>query len=337
MSDTHTAAIGDLALSGGGVLPKAEVAYVTYGRLAPDKGNVVLLTRGYTSSHLMAEGPASEGSWADLVGPGLAVDTNRWFVVSSNMLGSAFGSTAPKSRNPATGRAYGPDFPDISVVDIVAAQRKMLDGMGIGKLATVVGPSYGGFQAFVWAIHHPNDVSAIVPVATGFKSPRNMDMDALKARFAQHPNWNRGHYYDAGGVDSVMMDIRHETLINYGVEVDLVERFGSDMSARNAMLEDMVRTWAAAFDAHSLLTLGRASNAYDASPHVHKIRAKVLYVLSRTDKLFPPSLELEVMGALKAAGVDARYHLLDSEHGHQASGRDGARWAPQLRAFMDAL
>lgn len=337
MLETMIAAIGDLPLTSGGVLPNAEVAYVTYGRLAPDKRNVVLLTHGYTSSHRMADGAASEGNWAGLVGPGLAIDTNRWFVVSSNMLGSAFGSTAPRSRNPKSGRAYGPDFPSISVVDIVAAQRRMLTGMGIGRLAAVVGPSYGGFQAFVWAINHPDDVGAIVPVVSGLKSPRNMDMDALAARFAKHPNWNGGHYYESGGVDSTMMDIRRETLITYGVEVELAETYGADMAARKAALDDMVRTWAAAFDAHSLMTLGRASNAYDAAPHLNKIRAKVLYVLSRTDKLFPPSLEGEVMPALKAAGVDARYYLLDSEHGHQASGRDSAKWAPALRGFMEGL
>ena len=334
---SEIAKIGDLPLTGGGALPNAEVAYVTYGRLALNKRNVVLLTHGYTSSHRMADGAASEGNWAGLVGPRLAIDTNRWFVVSSNMLGSAFGSTAPRSHNPITGRAYGPDFPAISVVDIVAAQRRMLTEMGVEKLACVVGPSYGGFQAFVWAIQHPDDVRAIVPVVTGLKSPRNMDMDALEARFAKHSNWNGGHYYETGGVDSTMMDIRRETLINYGVEVELAETFGTDMAARKAGLEDMVRTWAQAFDAHSLLTLGRASNAYDATPDLRRIRAKVLYVLSRTDKLFPPSLEGEVMPALRAAGVDARYALLDSEHGHQASGRDGAKWAPVLRAFMDEL
>jgi homoserine O-acetyltransferase/O-succinyltransferase len=337
MTTSEIASIGDLSLTSGETLPGVEVAYVTYGKLAPDKRNVILLTHGYTSSHRMADGPSSEGNWAGLVGPDLAIDTNRWFVVSSNMLGSAFGSTAPRTHNPQTGRAYGPDFPSISVVDIVAAQRKMLTGMGIDGLAAVVGPSYGGFQAFVWAIHYPDAVGAIVPVVTGLKSPATLDIDALEARFATHPNWNGGHYYEAGGVDSTMMEIRRETLINYGVEVELAETFGNDMPARTAALEDMVRTWAAAFDAHSLLTLGHASNAYDATPHLNRIRAKVLYVLSRTDKLFPPSLEPEVMGALKAAGIDARYCLLDSEHGHQASGRDDAKWAPALRTFLDGL
>lgn len=337
MAQSRIASIGDLELTSGATAPNVEIAYVTYGKLAPAKDNAVLLTHGYTSSHLMADGAASEGSWAGLVGPGRAIDTDRWFVISSNMLGSAFGSTAPRTRNPATGRAYGPDFPRLSVVDIVTAQRRMLTDMGIGQLAAVIGPSYGGFQAFVWATTFPADVRAIVPVVSGLKSPATLDMDALEARFAKHPNWNGGHYYEAGGVDTTMMDIRRETLINYGIDVELAETYGDDRTARAAALEAMVRAWAAAFDAHSLLALGRASNAYDATPSLAKIRAKVLYVLSRTDKLFPPSLEPKVMGALKSAGVDASYYALDSEHGHQASGRDWEKWAPALRRFLDAL
>src|ERR1700733_9205641 len=113
---TRFAAIGDLPLAQGGTLRDARLAYVTYGRLAPDGGNAILLTHGYTSSHLFADGgaAASEGSWSELVGPGKAIDTNRFFVVSSNMLGSAFGSTAPMSVDPASGREHGPDFPEIT-------------------------------------------------------------------------------------------------------------------------------------------------------------------------------------------------------------------------------
>src|SRR5271168_5316308 len=146
---TRYAAIGDLQLARGGTLRAARLAYVTYGTLAPDGRNAILLTHGFTSSHLFADGgaAASEGSWADLVGPGRAIDTDRFFVVSSNMLGSAFGSTAPASINPETGREYGPDYPLITLPDIVAAQRRMLDGLGAKGLIAVVGPSYGGIQA----------------------------------------------------------------------------------------------------------------------------------------------------------------------------------------------
>jgi homoserine O-acetyltransferase len=326
--------IGDLPLQSGAVLRQAQLAYATYGQLAPDGRNAVLMTHGYTSSHgFVAGGGASEGSWGSLIGPGRPVDTERFFVVASNMLGSSYGSTAPRSIDPATGRPYGPDFPPIALPDIVGAQRRLLDRLGVRALAAVVGPSYGGFQAFTWAIEHPDFVRAIVPVVTGLRSPRTLDLDALERRFAADPGWNGGRYYETGGIGATMAALREETLRGYGIEAELTPRF-PDRAARDAEIARVARGWAAEFDAHSLLVLGRAAAAYDATPLVARIRARVLYVLSRTDALFPPSLAPAVMGALKAAGVDARYAEIDSPHGHLASGTDAAKWAPALRAFM---
>jgi homoserine O-acetyltransferase len=330
--------IGDLTLRLGGTVRDARVAYVTRGVLAPDGGNAILMTHGYTSSHayIGAEGPAaSEGSWSYLVGPGRAIDTDRWFVVSSTMLGAAFGSTAPRSPNPATGRAYGPDFPPLTLPDIVAAQRRLVDALGVRCLHAVVGPSFGGFQAFTWGVEHPDDVKGLVAAVSGLTAPA-MDMDRLEARLATDPNWNGGHYYEAGGILATMTAIREETLRGYGIEEELAPRF-PDTAARDAEIRRQARAWAEAADGHSLLVLGRAMNRYDLRGEVGRIRAKVLYVLSRTDRLFPPSLADEVMPLLAAAGVQARYELLDSEHGHLASGSDAAKWAPALREFVEGL
>lgn len=329
--------IGDLTLQSGAVLRDARLAYTTYGRLASDGRNVVLLTHGYTSSHLFADGGgASEGSWGYLVGPERAIDTDRYFVVSSNMLGSSYGSTAPKSVNQATDRPYGPDFPPITLPDIVGAQRRLLDRLGVRGLVAVVGPSYGGFQAFTWGIEYPDFMRGLVPVVTGLRSPGTLDMDALERRFAADPGWNGGHYYAAGGVLATMVALREETLRGYGIEAELAGRF-PERAARDAEITRIARAWAAEFDAHSLLVLGRAANAYDARARVERIRARVLYVLSRTDAVFPPSLAPDVMAALHAAKVAARYHEIDSPHGHLASGTDAAKWAPALRAFMAEL
>lgn len=337
MTVTKLAPIGNLPLKLGGSLPTAQLAYVTYGTLAPNRDNVVLLTHGYTSSHLFAGGDqASEGTWSGLVGPGKAIDTDRFFVVSSNMLGSAYGSTAPRSRNPASGRAYGPDFPDITLDDIVEAQRRMLEGMGIDRLVAVIGPSYGGFQAFAWSVIHPEAVRGIVAAVTGLRAPKQLDMEALRARLATDPNWNGGHYYEAGGIAKTMTAIRAETLRGYGIEADLSARH-PDPADRNRAIDAIARDWAEAFDGHSLLVLGRAANAYDVTPLASRIKARVLYVLSRTDALFPPSLASEVMPVLAAAGVDARYVEIDSPHGHLASGVDAAKWASDLKSFLDGL
>lgn len=331
--------IGDLPLERGGTLPNTRLAFVTYGRLAPGGQNAVLLTHGYTSSHMFAHptgAVSSEGSWADLVGPGKPIDTDRFFVVSSNMIGSSYGSTAPMSFNPATGRAYGPDFPAITLTDIVTAQKKLLDLLGVKHLAAVVGPSYGGFQAFAWGIAFPDFMDGLVPAVTAPSRPADRGPDALEARMATAPNWNAGHYYEAGGIRATMADIREETLRRYGAEAELAP-LHPEKSSLDAAIRARAEAWADAFDAHSLLVLGRVLQGWDATPHFARIKAKLLYVLSRTDALFPPSLAPTVMANLKSAGVDAAYFEIDSEHGHLASGTDAAKWAAPLRAFMDSL
>jgi len=334
---SHT--IRDFRLESGAVLPEARIAFVSYGKLAPDGRNAVLVTHGFTSSHRFTDthGPSGEGSWGPLVGPGKAIDTDRFFVVSSNMLGSSYGSTCPRDIDPRTGRAYGPDFPRFSLPDMVGAQRAMLEALGVKRLAAVVGPSYGGFQAFTWGVKHPDFVDAIVPVITDLRAPRDAGADErLVERFAKHPNWNGGHYYTTGGIDSAMAELRVETLLKYGAMEELAAAF-PDPAARRAEIDRRAAQWAKEFDANSLVALMRASQAYDAEPELAKIRARVLYILSRTDKLFPPSLRAPVMAKLAAAGVAAAYFEIDSEFGHQASGADAGKWAPTLRAFLDRL
>ena len=337
MTDTRMADLGDLALRQGGVLRDARLAYVTRGKLASDGRNAILLTHGYTSSHLFFAGAASaEGSWATLVGPGCAIDTDRYFVVSSNMLGSSYGSTAPGSTNPATGRAYGPDFPELTLADIVTAQMRLLEKLGVRHLVAVVGPSYGGFQAFTWGVEFPDFMRGIVAVVTAPKRNARTDTAALRARLATDPNWNDGHYYKKGGILSAMTALREDTLRRYGLEAALRDRFPGK-PARDAEIHRQASAWAEAFDGHSMLALGEAANRYDVSADLAKICARGLYVLCRTDALFPPSLAPGVMAALKDAGVDARYQEIDSENGHLASGVDAAKWEPALRAFMKEL
>ena len=331
--------IGDLVLTSGKTLPNARLAYVTYGRLAPNGKNAVLLTHGYTSSHMFAHptgAVSSEGSWADLVGPGKPIDTDRFFVISTNMLGSSYGSTAPMSFNPQTGRPYGPDFPALSLTDIVTAQKKLLDLLGVKHLAAVVGPSYGGFQAFAWGITFPDFIDGLVPAVTAPTRPADRGPDALESRLATDKNWNAGHYYEAGGIRTTMADIRQETLIRYGAEAELAPLY-PQKPARDAALRARAEAWADAFDGHSLLVLGRVLQGWDATPYFDQIKAKILYVLSRTDALFPPSLAPPIMAKLKAAGVDAEYAEIDSEHGHLASGTDATKWADVLRRFINAL
>ncbi len=331
----------DFRLQSGTVMGEVTIAYRTLGVLAPARDNAVLVTHGNTSGPQMIDpgGSAAEGAWNEIVGPGKAVDTTRYFAICPNMLGSSYGSTNAASIDPKTGTRYGSRFPDITVRDIVATQRALLDELGIPKLVAVVGPSYGGVQAFQWAVDYPEDMRGIAAVVTTPIASRDRVEETvarLKATLSQDPNWNGGDYYDHGALREAMTQIRMATLKTYGIETRLRDTL-SDPAAIEAAIRQEAAEWAKGFDANSLLILAKALRGFDVTKQFSKIRAKVLYVLSRTDKLFPPELSAAVMPALKSAGVDADYFLLDSEYGHVASGRDWEKWAPRLREFMEGL
>ncbi|HEY1257745.1 MAG TPA: alpha/beta fold hydrolase [Stellaceae bacterium] len=333
--------IRDFHVAGGAVMPEARIAYETYGRLASDRRNAVLVTHGYTSSHHAAGRNLANGNqpgwWDGLIGPGKAIDTDRLFVVASNMLGSSFGSTNAASLNPATGQPYGPDFPPITVRDIVAAEKALVDSLGIRHLVAVAGPSYGGYQAFQWAVAYPDFMDGIAAVVTAPRARNARERLAeLEARLATDPDWNGGHYYDRGGAKAVLTELRFETLMNYGYDEQLAGRY-PDKAARERAIRQLATDWAQQWDTNSLVILRRATIGFDTVPEFPRIRAKVLYVLCRTDKLFPPSIAAGVMRDLAAAGVDARYFEIDSDLGHSASGPEHAKWSPVLREFLAPL
>jgi homoserine O-acetyltransferase len=340
-SDVKAFVTSDFRLQSGIVMPAVTIAYRTSGVLAPDRDNVVLVTHGNTSGPQMIDplGSTGEGSWNELVGPGKAVDTDRFFVICPNMLGSSYGSTNAASIDPLTGKRYGPRFPNITVSDIVATQRALLADLGIEKLVAIVGPSYGGIQAFQWAVDYPGMMKGIAAIVTAPLVPRERsegNVARLLASLSKDPNWNDGDYYDNGGVLESMIQIRIATLKTYGIETRLRDTI-SDTAKIGAAIRDEAARWARGFDANSLIILAKALRGFDVTAQFSRISSKVLYVLSRTDKLFPPELEASVMPALKAAGVDADYFLLDSDYGHSASGLDAHKWTPRLKQFMDGL
>jgi homoserine O-acetyltransferase/O-succinyltransferase len=337
----HIFTTKDFKLVSGTVMPEVTIAYETYGNPAPDGRNGVLLTHGYTSSQHMAgrygEKDGAEGSWDGLVGPGKAIDTDRLFVVSSNMLGSSYGSTNPAFTNPATGKPYGPDFPDITLVDIVNAQKTLLDHLGVKHLVAVAGPSFGGYQTYQWGVTYPDFMDGLVPVVSAPKgSGGEAAVKSLVDFLAKDPNWNGGWYYDKGDVRGILTEMRVATLKRYGIDEQLAAKF-PDKDGREAEIKKRAESWSKVFDANSLVVLRKASVRFDAEKDMARIKAKVLYVLSRTDKLFPPDIAPDVMAKLKAAGVTADYFEIDSDLGHSASGLDAAKWAPRLKAFMATL
>jgi homoserine O-acetyltransferase len=331
----------DFTLENGQRLPELTIAYETYGKLAPDGRNAILITHGGTNDFHAAgrytPNDAAPGWWDRLIGPGKAIDTDRWFVVSSNHLGSSYGTTGPASRNPATGKPYGPDFPDVSLLDIVNVQRTLLAHLGVQHLVAVAGPSYGGYAAFQWGVTYPDFMEGIVVAASAPRVIVRADAVAnLIHRLASDRHWNGGWYYDRGGVMPVLTSLRIDTLKGWGIDAQLKDQF-PDFTAREAEIRRRAEAWAQQFDANALVVLLRAAVRFDAEKDFPRMKAKLLYVLCTTDKSFPPSIAPAVMAKLTAAGVDAEFFELKSELGHVASGLDAAKWAPTLQAFLERV
>jgi len=338
---SRTFTVPAFKLESGVVLPELTLAYETYGRLAPDGRNAILVSHGFTSNHHAAGKYAVTdqvaGWWDGLIGPGKAIDSDRYFVVSSNMLGSSFGSTAPPSTNPKTGKPYGPDFPDITLRDIVGAQKTLLEALRVQHLVAVAGPSYGGYQTFQWAVTYPTFMSGAVAVVSAPKgSGGDGAVKTLVDRFAADPNWSGGWYYDRGGIFPTMLKLRIETLERYG-QNEVLARTIADPDQRAARLRQLAEGWARQFDPNSMIALRKAAVKFDAERDFSRVRAKMLYVLSRTDKLFPPSIAPGVMDKLTRAGIDAKYFEIDTELGHSASGPEWAKWGPTLKDFLARL
>ena len=338
---SRTFTVPAFKLESGVVLPELTLAYETYGRLALDGRNAILVSHGFTSNHHAAGKYAVTdqvaGWWEGLIGPGKAIDSDRYFVVSSNMLGSSFGSTAPASTNPKTGKPYGPDFPDITLRDIVGAQKTLLEALRVQHLVAVAGPSYGGYQTFQWAVTYPTFMSGAVAVVSAPKgSGGDGAVKTLVDRFAADPNWSGGWYYDRGGIFPTMLKLRIETLERYG-QNEVLARTIADPDQRAARLRQLAEGWARQFDPNSMIALRKAAVKFDAERDFSRVRAKMLYVLSRTDKLFPPSIAPGVMDKLTRAGIDAKYFEIDTELGHSASGPEWAKWGPTLKDFLARL
>jgi homoserine O-acetyltransferase/O-succinyltransferase len=329
----------DFRLASGVVLPELVQSHVALGTLNAAGDNAVIVLHGLTTGPAMLDPRAfaAEGAWSDLVGPGRAIDTGRYFVVCPNTLGSSYGTTGPASIDPRTGRPYGTTFPDFTVGDMIAAQKRLLDHYGVTRLVAAVGPSMGGYQAFEWGVAHPDFVRRVVAAVTCpyHRSPIASET-SLRATLAAAPAWRDGCYVDTpGSMQPFMKTMRIATLARYGIDAELAADF-PDPAARTAEIERLAAEWAAVFDPNALVALTRACDRFDVRPRLRDMKAPLLYVNSRTDVGFPPELAGEVMPLLAAAGVDERYIELDSEKGHLASGADAALWSAELDRFLRA-
>jgi homoserine O-acetyltransferase len=332
--------IPELNLESGDKLSDVEIAYECYGDLNADRSNAILVTHGITSSHVAAGEVTPDrrkGWWNEIIGPDRLFDTSRFCIVSSNVLGSCYGSTGPASINPATGKPYGKHFPEICLEDIVTAQYLLLRSLGVEKLIAVAGSSIGGFQVFQWAVSYPDFMAGILALDTSHKDllDTGSSLKKLLNDLSADDRWQDGNYYDSGGMEDKLTEIRIDTLKSYGFEQKLDETL--DEASRQQILFDTAREWALEFDANSLITSMQAVATFDVEQDLDKIRAKVLYILCDTDQWFPSSIGEEVTNKMTDAGVDAKFVEIHSSKGHYATTEEPEKWVPEAKALIRSL
>jgi len=358
---------GPLALDGGGSLAPVSIAYETYGTLSPARDNAILVAHALTGDqHVASAHPVTgkPGWWARMIGPGKPIDTDRWFVICSNVVGSCMGSSGPASIDPATGTPYGMRFPVITIRDMVRAQGLLIDHLGIEVLAAVVGGSMGGMQTLSWAATFPERVRAAVVVAsTARHSAQNIAFHEVgRQAIMADPNWRSGAYYGAEPPAAGLAVARMAAHITYLSEAGLTAKFGRKLQARadgqagtktfgfdaDFQVESYLRHQGLAFtdrfDANSYLYITRALDYFDlAEEHGGHLanafrgtRTRFCLVSFDTDWLYPTSESRSIVHALNAAGAAASFVELSSPFGHDAFLLESPELDHVMRGFLEA-
>jgi homoserine O-acetyltransferase/O-succinyltransferase len=363
-------------------LHPVRVAYETYGTLSPQRDNVILVCHALSGdAHAagFAKAPPQEstrdgfgaddrdgtagkglGWWDGMIGPGKAFDTDHYFVVSTNLLGGCRGTTGPSSANPATGRPYGSDFPVITVADMVRTERLFLDVLGIERLAAVAGGSLGGMQAFEWAVLYPDQVDAVVAIAsTHALHPQGVAWNSIaRDAIMRDPAWQGGHYYGTGARPDAGMGLaRMVGHITYLSAQALDEKFARRLQFADdirytitepefqveSYLRHQADSFVRRFDANTYLYTSRALTYFDLARQygggsleraLEGIAARTLLIAFSSDWLYPPSASSDVAGALAALGKPAECHVIEAPYGHDCFLLEEARQTPIIRGFL---
>ena len=371
-----------LALDCGRELRDVRIAYETYGTLSPARDNVILVchalsgdahaagfsrtpppesTRdGFRAEELDGSAGRGLGWWDGMIGPGKAFDTDRFFVVSSNLLGGCRGTTGPMSINAETGRPYGSDFPVITVADMVRTERALLDELGIARVAAVAGGSLGGMQALEWAVLYGDRVDAIVPIAsTHALHPQGVAWNAIaRNAITADPDWQGGHYHGTGrapragmGVARMVGHITYLSAMSLGGKFGRRLQFADDirytLTEPEFEVESYLRHQADAFvkrfDANTYLYTSRALSYFDLARQygngsltdaLRNVSARTLLIAFSSDWLYPPSGSEELAAALRAAGKEVELQIIDAPYGHDCFLLEEARQTPMIQEFL---
>ncbi len=373
-----------LHLDCGRTLHPVRVAYETYGSLSSRRDNVILVCHALSGDAHAAgcaktppdastrdgfgaedrDGAVGQGLgwWDGMIGPGKAFDTSRFFVVSTNLLGGCRGTTGPSSTDPATGKPFGPDFPVITVADMVRTERAFLDALGIERLAAVAGGSLGGMQALEWAVLFPDQVDAVVAIAsTHALQPQGVAWNAIaRDAIMRDPAWQGGRYYGTnrkpdGGMGVARM-VGHVTYLS-ALALDL--KFGRRLQFSDELrytinepefevesyLQHQADSFVRRFDANTYLYTSRALTYFDlARQHgggsltraLDRVSARTLLIAFSSDWLYPPSGSRDIEEALRAAGKPVEFQVIEAPYGHDCFLLEEARQTPIIRRFLAA-
>jgi homoserine O-acetyltransferase len=334
-----------LPLDSGEVLAPVTIAFETYGRLNEERTNAILIVHALSGdAHAAGYYPGEDkpGWWETMIGPGKGFDTNRYFVVCSNVIGGCKGSSGPNSINPANGRPYGIAFPLVTVGDMVRAQKLLIDHLGISCLLSVSGGSMGGMQALQWAVAYPEAVASCIPIAaTQRHSPMQIAFNEVgRQAIMGDPNWNGGDYYDGDPPDSGLSVARMIGHITYLSDESMHQKFGRRLRGSKELGYDLSQDFEVAsylkyqgemftrrFDANTYLYVTKALDYFDLSAG-HGVLTETfrdipedmrfLLIAFSSDWLYPPYQSKEIVKALKGNNIDCSYLEMKLSFGHDA-------------------
>lgn len=332
-----------IVLESGKTLEEVSVAYETYGELNKEKSNAILICHALTGDAHAAgwhEGDKKPGWWDIVIGPGKALDSEKYFIICSNVLGGCKGTTGPSSINPKTGNPYGLNFPVVTIGDMVNVQKKLIDSLGINQLFAVIGGSMGGMQVLQWMVYYPKMMKKAMPIATtGSSSPQQIAFnDVGRQAIIADPDWNKGNYYETDKLPvnglSLARMIAH---ITYLSDESMDIKFGRGLQDKDEITYDLSvdfqvesylkhqgEIFVKRFDANSYLIITKAVDYFDLSikgsliDGLKNVEAKTELVSVDSDWLYPTEQSTELLNALKANNVEASFSEIKSNFGHDA-------------------
>ncbi len=359
----HFGADRPLKMDAGVSLSPLTIAYQTYGDLNANKSNAILVCHALTGDqHVANEHPITgkAGWWHTMVGPGRPIDTNRYFVIASNVIGGCMGTTGPASLNPVTGRPYGLDLPVVTIKDMVHAQAMLIDHLGIDMLLCVAGGSMGGMQVLQWAASFPDRVFAAMPIATAARhSSQNIAFHEVgRQAVMADPDWRQGRYLEEGVIPTKGLAVaRMAAHITYLSDEALQSKFGRKLQDRSAptfsfdadfQIENYLRyqgtSFVDRFDANSYLYVTRACDYFDLAAdyggslaHAFKgCKSRFCVVSFNSDWLYPTQASRAIVHALNAGGASVSFVDIETDRGHDAFLLDTPEFIATSRGFLDA-